>query len=59
MGFLKKEYFEKTRYIKKTTNLRNTFYEDIEIQDIVKKNCQIKRSLIIYHNFIISISRRL
>ena len=28
-------------------NLKNTFYEDIEIQDIMKKYYQIKRNLII------------
>ena len=48
-----KESFEKTRQVK------NTFYEDIEIQDIMKKY-QIKKNLIIsflfliQHNFIIS-----
>ena len=35
-------------YISKIkTNLRNTFYEDKEIQDIMKKYYQIKRNLII------------
>ena len=33
------------------TNLRNTFYEDKEIQDIMKKHYQIKRIL----DFVISI----
>ena len=42
-----KEYFEKTRLIKITINLRNTFYLDKEIQDIMKKFFQIKRNLII------------
>ena len=41
-----KEYFEKTRYVKKTTNLKNTFYVDKEIQDI-KKQYQIERNLMI------------
>ena len=41
---------------KTTTNLKNISYEDIEIQDIMKKYYQIKRNLIIYHNFVISIS---
>ena len=33
------------------TNLKNVFYEDKEIQDIMKKYYQIKRKLIIQHNF--------
>ena len=33
-------------------NLKNTFYEDIEIQDIMKKYYQIKRNLVISHDFI-------
>ena len=48
-----KESFEKTRQVKKTINLKNTFYEDKEMQDIKKKYYQMKR------NLIISISRRL
>ena len=42
------------------TNLKNNFYEDIEIQDIMKKYYQIQRNLIIsilfliQHNFILS-----
>ena len=36
-----KEYFEKTREVK------NAFYEDIEIQDIMKEFYQIKGNLII------------
>ena len=42
-----KEYFEKTRQLKTTTNLKNTFYEDKEILDIMKEFYQIKRNLII------------
>ena len=34
------------------TNLKNTFYEDKEMRDIMKKYYQIKRNLIIQHNFI-------
>ena len=34
-----------------TTNLRNTFYEDIELQDIMKKCYQTKRNLIILSIF--------
>ena len=55
-----KEYFEKCREVKKMTNLKNTFYEDKEIQDIMKNYYQIKRNLIIsfllpiQHNFILS-----
>ena len=41
------------------TNLKNTFYEDNEMQDNMKKYYQIKRNLVIYYNFVISISRRL
>ena len=36
---------------KKTTNLKNTFYVDKEIQDSMKEFYQIKRNLIIQHNF--------
>ena len=53
-----KEYFEKTRQVKTTTNLKITFLEDIEMQDIMKKFYQINRNLIIC-NFILSIFRRL
>ena len=38
-----KEYFEKTRHIKKTTNLKSLYCEDKEIQDIIKKYYQIKK----------------
>ena len=38
-----KEFFEKTRQVK------NTFYVDKEIQDIMKKYYQTKRNRIIYH----------
>ena len=34
------------------TNLKNTFYEDKQMQDIMKKDYQIKRNLIISHDFI-------
>ena len=33
--------------LKITTNLKNTFYEDKEMQDIMKEYYQIKRNLII------------
>ena len=36
-----------------TTNLKNTFYEDEEIQKIIKDFYQIKKSLTNYHNFTI------
>ena len=42
-----KESFEKT-----TINLKSMYYEDKEIQDIMKKYYQIKRNLIISHDFI-------
>ena len=42
-----KEHFEKTRHIKKMANLKNTFYEDKEIQNIMKEFYQIKRNLTI------------
>ena len=32
-----KEYFEKTRQVKKMINQKNTFYEDKEIQEVMKK----------------------
>ena len=54
-----KEYFEKTRRLKNNNKSKNTFYEDKQIQDIMKKYYQIKRNVISYHNFVISISRRL
>ena len=33
-------------------NLKNTFYEDKEMRDVMKKYYQIKRNLLIQHNFI-------
>ena len=33
------------------TNLKNTFYEDKEMHDIMKEFYQVKRNLIIYHTF--------
>ena len=42
------EYFEKTRQVKKMTNLKKKFYVDKEMQDIMNKNYQIKKT-----NFII------
>ena len=38
-----KESFEKARHTKILTNLRITFYEDKEIQDIMKKHYQLKK----------------
>ena len=46
-----KEYFEKTEQVKNNENLRNTFYVDKEMQDIMKKYYQIKRNLIILSIF--------
>ena len=40
-----------------TTNLKNTFYVDIEIQDIMKKYYQTKRNLIISILFLIQHNR--
>ena len=37
--------------------LKNTFYEDTEIQDIMKKHYQIKRFLVILHDFILILSQ--
>ena len=42
-----KESFEKLDTSKIMTNLKNTFYVDKEMQDIMKKFYQIKRNLII------------
>ena len=43
-----KESFQKTQDKSKTMiNLKNTFNEDKEIQDIMKKYYQIKRNLLI------------
>ena len=47
-----KEYFEKPDTSKITTNRKNIFYEDKEIQDIMKKYYQIKRNLIILSIFL-------
>ena len=46
-----KESFEKTRHVKITTNLKNIFYVDKEIQDIMKKFSSNKKKS---SNFIIS-----
>ena len=40
--------------LKITINLKNTFYEDKEMLDIMKEFYQIKRNLIIQHNHILS-----
>ena len=40
-----KESFEKTRHVKMTTNLRNTFYVDKEMQDIMIEFYLVKRNL--------------
>ena len=60
-GCKSKRILRKDKTSKKiTTNLRNTFYADIEIQDIMKKFYLIKRNLIILillliqHNRILS-----
>ena len=59
-GLKLKESFEKTRQVKNNDKFKkNTFYEDKEMQDIMKKYYQIQRNIIIYQNFVISISRRL
>ena len=42
-----KEYFEKTRHVKKTINLKNVFYVDKEMQDIIIEIYLIKRNLLI------------
>ena len=42
-----KKFFEKTRHIKNKDKSKNTFYEEKEIHDIMKKYYQIKRNLII------------
>ena len=40
-----KEYLEKTRHPKNNNKSKNTFYEDKEMQDIMKKYYQIKKIL--------------
>ena len=45
-----KESFEKTRQVK------NTFYEDIKMQDIMKEYYQIRRNLVILLDFILILS---
>ena len=42
-----KESFEKTRHVKKMTNLKSLYYVDKEMWDVMKKKFQIKRNLII------------
>ena len=42
-----KKYFEKTKHVKNNDKSKNTFYEDKEIQNIMKKYYEIKRNLII------------
>ena len=51
-----KESFEKTRQVKKIINLKNTFYEDKETQDITKKFYQTKRNLIIFSKMVMKLS---
>ena len=51
-----KQYFEKTKHVKKTINLKNIIYEDKEIQDIMKNYYLIKRNLISFLKRIISFS---
>ena len=46
-----KEYSEKTRHIKNNDKSKKYIYVDKKIQDIMKKYYQIKRTLIIQHNF--------
>ena len=48
-----KESFEKLDTSKTMINLRNTFYEEKEMQDIMKKYYQIKRNLIFSILFLI------
>ena len=55
-----KVVFEKTRHVKKTRNLKNIFYVDKEMHDIMKEfyliqgNLIISISFLIQHNCIIS-----
>ena len=48
-GCKSKKYFEKTRHVKKTTNLNSIYYVDKEIQDI-KKEAYLTKGI---HSFII------
>ena len=54
-----KESFEKLDMSKIMTNLKSMYYEDKGMQDIMKEFYLIKRNLIIFHNFILSISQKL
>ena len=47
MAIKSRESFEKTRDVNNNDKSKNTFYEDKEIQDIMKKYNQIKRNLTI------------
>ena len=49
-----KEKFDKTRHVKNTDKLKKNILRGQKIQDIMKKYYQMKRNLIIIHNFIIS-----
>ena len=52
-GCKSKRILRKTRQVKnKDKSKKYIFYEDKEIQDIMKEFYQIKRNLIIYHNCI-------
>ena len=42
-----KESFEKTRYVKKTTNQKYAFFVEREMQNIMNEFYPIKRNLII------------
>ena len=51
-----KDYFEKTRPVKNNNKSKKIFYEDKEMQDIMKKYYQIKRNLVILHDLILILS---
>ena len=54
-----KEYFEKTRHVKNSDKAKKFVLKGQRNAKNHEKILSKKRNLIIYHNFVISISRRL
>ena len=51
-----KEKFDKTRDVEKMINLKNIFYEEKEIQDILINSFIKKTNHIIYNKFVTSLN---
>ena len=52
-----KESFEETRHVKNNDKSKKTFYEDIEMQDTMKKYYQLRRNLEICNFLSINFSK--